>query len=557
MKKILSVCLVLVIMLSAFIVPSSAKDVSNSMIDDISFGVLIDDVYYMLADGMGMVTGFDMDEDDTTPKDGIVIPETITYEGEEYIISIVGPQAFMECDYTSVTLPSTITYMCDGAFAYSPYLEKVVIPEDCVFEYFGGEVFVGTPFEAEIYSKDETIFGKNVLFSYIGNASEYVIPESVDIIVAHCFFMSGVKSVEFNNKIKEIPAYTFASCRNLKEITVPDSVENIEEGAFRDCTSLEIVTLGEYVASLGVDCFSNTKIKSIHLGQSVYEISGAFRDCKTLESVTVDIANTILITDGSAIYRKTTFYFNGGEREGLILEYYLPSKAQGRLPLKSNVRAIGAYAFYGCKGLEEVVTGNIEYVDYQAFCNSSIKKFSANGEYRIEDAAFRNCKNLETINLENVSYIGVGAFENCTSLKDVVLPESISQINELAFANTGITELIVSGSNCFIYESAFKGCKNLETVRLEDGVSYVGMNAFLNCPKLKTIYISKTVREFDDNAFNGCENVTFQVVNGSKGHDFVKRMGYNFETDGNVSFFERIAKFFDNILEILFGWIFF
>ncbi len=556
MKKILSVCLVLVIMLSAFVVPSSAETISGS-IDEMYLGVLIDDVYYMLADGMGVVLGFDMDEDDTTPKEGIVIPETITHEGKEFTVSMVFPQAFMDCDYTAVTLPSTISYMGDGAFAYSPYLENVVIPDECVFEYFGGDVFVGTPFEAEIYSKDEVIFGKNVLFSYIGNADKYVIPESIDIIVSGCFFMSGVKSVVLNNKIKEIPALAFASCRNLKEITIPDSVENIEEGAFKDCTSLEKVTLGENVASLGVDCFANTKIKSIHLGQSVYEISGAFRDCKTLESVTVDVANTALITDENAVYLKTKFIFNGKEKDGLILEYYLPSKAQGKLTLKSNIGAIGAYAFYGCNGLEEIIANELDFVSSQAFCNSSIKKFVADGEYIIEDAAFRNCKNLETINLENSSYIGVGAFENCTSLKDVVLPESISTINELAFSNTGITELTVSGSNCFIYESAFKGCKNLESVRLEDGVYYVGANAFLGCDDLKTIYISKTVREFDDHAFNGCEDVTFQVIDGSKGHKFVKKMGYNFETVGKVSFFERIRDFFDNILEIMFGWIFF
>lgn len=556
MKKVLSVCLAFIMMLSAFIVPSSAETISGS-IENLYFNVLIDDVYYILADDVGGVIGFDMEEDDTTPKEGIVIPETIIHEGKEFTISTVLPQAFTECDYTSVTLPSTLTFLGDGAFAYSPYLEKVIIPDDCVFEYFGAEVFVGTPFEAEIYSEDEVIFGKNVLFSYIGSASEYVIPENIDIIVPKCFFMSGVKNVVFNDKIKEIPMYTFASCRNLKEITIPDSVENIEEGAFKDCTSLEKVTLGENVASLGVDCFANTKIKSIHLGQSVHNIVGAFRDCKTLETVTVDTANTILITEGSAIYLKSKFVFDGEEKDGLILEYYLPSKAQGKITLKSNVGAIGTYAFYGCNALEEVVAGNIEYVDYQAFCNSSIKKFSAKGEYRIEDAAFRNCKNLETIDLENVSYIGVGAFENCTSLKEVVLPESISQINELAFANTGITELTVSGSNCFIYESAFKNCENLETVRLEDGVYYVGANVFLGCDDLKTIYISKTVREFDDNAFNGCEDVHFQVVDGSKGHDFVKKMGYSFETVGRISFFERIANFFDNILEILFGWILF
>lgn len=554
MKKLLSICLVIVMILSAFVVPSSAATISGT-IDELYFNVLIDDVYYMLAEGIGIVVGFDMDEDDTTPKNGIVIPETVTHKGSEFTISMIFPQAFMECDYTSVTLPSTLSYMGDDAFAYSPYLEKVVIPDDCVFEYFGGDVFVGTPFEAEIYSKDEVIFGKNVLFSYIGNADEYIIPEYIDIIVPHCFFMSGVKNVVFNNKVTEIPEYAFASCRNLTEVTIPDCVEFINEGAFKDCANLQKVTLGEGVFSLGIDCFANTKLKSIHLGPNVNEITGAFRDCKTLESITVDSENQMLLTDGSAVYFKTLFIFDGEEKEGLILEYYLPSKAQGKLTIKSNVGAIGAYAFYGCNKLEEVVAKDLEYVDSQAFCNSSIKRFSAKGNYMIWDAAFRNCKNLESINLENVEYIGVGAFENCTSLEDVTFSETIGEISELAFSNTGLKNVEIQGNDCYIYESAFKGCKNLQTVRLEDGVTYIGMNAFLGCPELETIYISKRVKEFDENAFNGCENVLFQVIDGSRGHSFIKDLGYDFETVGSISFFERIVIFFENLFSSLFGWI--
>ena len=173
----------------------------------------------------------------------------------------------------------------------------------------------------------------------------------------------------------------------------------------------------------------------------------------------------------------------------------------------------------------------------------------------IWDAAFRNCKNLESINLENVEYIGVGAFENCTSLEDVTFSETIGEISELAFSNTGLKNVEIQGNDCYIYESAFKGCKNLQTVRLEDGVTYIGMNAFLGCPELETIYISKRVKEFDENAFNGCENVLFQVIDGSRGHSFIKDLGYDFETVGSISFFERIVIFFENLFSSLFGWI--
>ncbi len=549
MKKLLSVCLALIMMLSVFSITSSALQTYEIFQEGNLF-------YYLTEENTVHVCDYVFDNV-YEPKGALTIPETVTHHDVKYTVTGVETEALYASTYTSITLPSTITYIGDYAFSTCDFLEDVIVPEDCHFDYFGINVFLTTPFETELYSQDEIIFGKNVLFSYIGNADEYVIPEEIDILANNCFFMSGVKNVVFNDKIAEIPEFTFASCRNLTEITIPDSVEYIGEGAFKDCTSLEKITLGENVCRLGVDCFANTKIKSIHLGQSVYEISGAFRDCKTLESITVDVANTALIADGNAIYLKTTFIFDGEEKDGLILEYYLPSKAQGKVTLKSNVGAIGEYAFYGCNGLQEVVAKELEYVDTQAFCNSSIKKFSANSNYMVWDSAFRNCKNLETINLEKVDYIGMGAFENCTALKEITLPQDVYAINELAFANTGITEITIYGDDCYIYESAFKGCKNLETVRLEEGVTSVGANTFLGCPELKTIYISKTVKEFDDNAFSGCEDVLFQIVSGSKGHDFIKKMGYSFETVGRVSLLERIVNFFDNILEILFGWILF
>ena len=208
----LSVLFIVVALVSVFSLSASAAD--------LSLGVLVDDVYYFTYENIALVTGFDMDENDVSPKPGIVIPEEITYRGNEYKVMGVADQAFYMCDYTSVTLPSTIVYMGNGAFMSSPYLEKVVIPDSCEFMAFGDDVFIGTPFEAEIYSKDETIFGKNVLFSYTGNAEEYTIPDNIEIIVSKCFFMSGLKNVVFNNKVTVIPDYAFMSCRNLTDVTI-------------------------------------------------------------------------------------------------------------------------------------------------------------------------------------------------------------------------------------------------------------------------------------------------------------------------------------------------
>lgn len=547
MKKILSVALVLIMMLSVFSVTASAEPVVMMGFYDAE----INDLYYVFYGdedyAEAYVVGYEIDLDNIAPAGALTIPETVTYRGNEYTVTGIESEAFYQSLFTSITLPDTINYMGDYAFSTCDYLENVVIPEDCHFDYFGMNVFATTPFEAEIYSKDETIFGENVLYSYIGNADEYVIPEEIDILANNCFFMSGVKSVVINENITEIPYYAFASCRNLTSVDIPDNVEYIYDGAFKDCTSLENITLGEGVAYIGLDCFANTKIKSIHLGQAVYSVFGAFRDCKTLETITIDAGNTALTTDGKAIYFNTSFYFEEFD-VGDILVYYLPSKAQGKITLKSDVMMIGAYAFYGCKDLKEVSAGTIYAVDTDAFRNSSIEKFTASDIMMIWDGAFKNCKNLTDIDLTTVNTISTGAFENCTALTDVEFSKDVYEIGGQAFANTGLTDVVINGDDCYIEEGAFMNCENLESVRLEDGVYYVGMNAFLNCPELETIYLSKSVKYFEDNAFNGCDNVTFELIKNTAAYKYIKNnTDFNIEVVGNYSLWQRILDFFRSL----------
>lgn len=94
---------------------------------------------------------------------------------------------------------------------------------------------------------------------------------------------------------------------------------------------------------------------------------------------------------------------------------------------------------------------------------------------------------LPVIGIDNYSF---GNSEYKSSIKSVVIPETVKYINE----------------------GAFSYCDNLESLTISDGVENIGELAFVGCSKLKNITIPKSVRKIDDMAFNGCDSVKEFVV---------------------------------------------
>ena len=300
------------------------------------------------------------------------------------------------------------------------------------------------------------------------------------------------------------------------------------------------------MATIGVDCFANTKIKSIHLGPNVNNIYGAFKDCNYIETITVDPANETYVVEDSVVYSDISNYVGMDLPVTMyMLEYCILSKTPAELTLDDKVAAIGPYAFYNNKNIKKISGKTIGIIDAYAFNGSSIEEIDVDMLLYVGDNAFRNCKNLKEIDLHNVWSFGSGAFENCTSLTDVAFSSSVYEIGGKAFANTGLTDVVIYGEDCYIEEGAFINCQNLESVRLEEGVYYIGMNAFLNCPKLKTIYLSKTVVYIEDNAFNGCDNVTFELIKNTTAYKYIKNnTDFDYEVVGNYSLWQRIIDFF-------------
>ena len=104
----------------------------------------------------------------------------------------------------------------------------------------------------------------------------------------------------------------------------------------------------------------------------------------------------------------------------------------------------------------------------------------------IESSLFLNCTSLKTVKLPKTLTMIYGAFENCTSLEKVDLSQ------------TGITEL----------EGTFEGCSALETVKLPENITKIGFGTFTGCSSLEKMDLSQTlVTEIGGSAFSACSGL--------------------------------------------------
>ena len=570
MKKRLNKLLALMIaavMIALTFTVSSAAFWEEEEFNDI---FVIDNVEYIVeydedADAYASVLGYEIDEENNSLlAEKVVIPSKVEYNGESLTVTDIYSAAFAECEtLREITLPSTITGIGDYAFEGAINLSKIVIPDDCRFEYFGNGVFDGTrvlDYLSEQSPDGEIVIGQNVLLAYLGSATDYTVPDIITIIAELCFFGSGIKNITIPETVEYIGPYAFESCTGLKEITLPDSVQDISDGAFSYCTNLEKINLGDNIGYIGMFAFEGTKIKNIYLGDNVFNVTGAFVGCEELKSITVSENNPNFSTDGEALYYEYYYEseFTDGEYfevSGCTLEFYFGDSENGEYTVRDDVDYISDYAFFNCKQIKRVNILSEVSIGEKAFAFSSIESIDFEMIFGIGISSFEGCENLRYVDLSNAFTVDNSAFENCTALSDVVFGDSISYIGMAAFRNTALTEVNVGGDYTVVDEGAFQNCPDLKRVNFNDGVYSLGEYLFTGCPSLERVYIAESVEVFGENALFECEDVVFEVVKYSAGYDFVRDNGLNYEIVGKVSFFKRVAAFFARIFDFLFGWL--
>ncbi len=176
----------------------------------------------------------------------VQIPSTIIYNDVEYTVTAIGDYAFYDCEssilMSSVTIPSTVTYIGKNAFWKCTNLTSVTIPSSV------------------------TSIGNNAFFGCSGLTSVTIGNSVTSIGESAFYYCSGLTSVTIPNSVTSIGNWAFYNCSGLTSVTIPNSVTSIGSYAFYGCSSLtDVFCYAENVPTTKDDAFNNSHISSLTL----------------------------------------------------------------------------------------------------------------------------------------------------------------------------------------------------------------------------------------------------------------------------------------------------
>ena len=165
-----------------------------------------------------------------------------------------------------------------------------------------------------------------------------------------------------------------------------------------------------------------------------------------------------------------------------------------------SLETIGIRAFQDCS--------NITNLDFNKCIDLS----------NIEEKAFKDCRKITSLDLSNctsLTTIGNHAFYKCNEITSVILPESLTSLNNNGFQMDQDNKLTnIDFTNCTNLQTignyAFQNCRKITSLDLSNCTSLttIGNNAFNLCTTLSTIIFPSSLKNIEYNAFYNCNQLT-------------------------------------------------
>lgn len=277
-----------------------------------------------------------------------------------------------------------------------------------------------------------------------------------------------LKKVKFSPMVRVIGPRALFNCASLESIDFPAEVETIKKEAFMHCDSVKEITIPSELKVIG---------------------DGAFSYMDSLERLNVSPRNKVFMTpDHKVLIREDqqnlVLYASGiKDKTYSIKDYVIEIDEFAGRSITRPVSYVGPYAFAGAKNLEELtLCACTKDVEKSAFTGCpKLKKLNLfsgdfftcpgislknHGRYYYEEKppeeaaipfeevefqgdvvnifprALQGFRKVKKITLpRNKKYVISGtAFEDCSSLKEIDIPNQVSQIDTKAFPPT--TKLI-------------------------------------------------------------------------------------------------------------------
>lgn len=341
------------------------------------------DYYYTLnEDGTACIRAYIGDGGD------VGIPDVL----DGHVVTGIGGEAFIFADgVTTVTLPDTVTEVAETAFLGCTGLTGIRVKgEHPTLATIDGVLF-------EMATRTLLCYPEGRM------AEIYQVPQGIRSIAPYAFSGRGCLNVPSTNP-DLAGRENYRDENGVKQVILPDSVQEIAPCAFYGNVSLTGVTIGAGVQSIGDRAFYNCDaLEAVSIPGSVSSIGAeVFQDCDVLRSVSI------------------------GE----------------------GVACIGAEAFYKCSALLEVnIPGTVMNMGIGQFanCGALTEVTIGEGVSGIPKSMFFGCKALTTVHLpDSLTSIDDRAFAQCTALTSLSIPESVTAIGEDAFWACPLTAVNVA-----------------------------------------------------------------------------------------------------------------
>ena len=253
----------------------------------------------------------------------------------------------------------------------------------------------------------------------------------------------------------------FYSCKNLVNVTIPDSITSIGNNAFEYCASLKSVLIPGSVTSIG---------------------NAAFNRCESLMNIEVIKNNSNYFSQDGVLFDKN---------KTKLIQYPIGNKRIA-YDIPNGVKSFGDCAFDSCSTLKNItIPDSVTSIGWGVFSGSesltNIDVSENNLNYSSYEGVLFNKNKTELIKYpignERTSYnipagvINFGdVFSDCKNLVNITIPNSVT--------NIGI--------------GAFWQCANLASITITNSVTSIGNYAFYDCKNLKDIYYYGTQSEWNN-----------------------------------------------------------
>ncbi len=427
----------------------------------------------------------------------------------------IGDYAFHGCGFTGdLMIPGSVTTIGEAAFYYCGFTGSLSIPN--TITSIGHYVFAWCEgFTGELVIPNSVHSIGVGSFSWCeGFTGELVIPNSVANIDDYAFQgCTGFSGLTIGNGVTMIGGAVFEGCSGFTTITIPHSVTTIGNGAFGGCNGFTTLTIPNSVTSIEGNPFPYCD----GIGQITVESGNSVYDSRDNCNAIVETASNTLAVDC-----KNTFVPNTITTIG---EYAFCGCFLTSVTLPSSVIAIKDYAYLGCPNLTSVNIPNqmvsigqcvfsrcigIEQItveesnpiyDSRNHCNAVIETST--------NTLIQGCKNTMIPN--SVTKIGVGSFEGCSGLTSIEISDSVLEIGDRAFIESGLSgKLTIGNSVTRIGDDSFFGCYDLTSIEIGNSLTKIGKRAFMYCNNLSgDLIIPNSVTCIDEMAFESWEDGCF------------------------------------------------